>query len=229
MGGGTPSTSDYNTLKTSLDTNYQKKSDATISEVKNTYQTMGNYQLKGNYITVDQLPTYQSMGNMFTGIGRLEDALNAFLKAKKLYHSEKAFLQLAITDTLIGILLLNYVILNEQTYQIASQHLEQALLYYSQQNLSDLIWKTNFYIADLNHKLFVINKDKEKSELYKNKARKNYLDMHLIIQEYANELEASNMNMFGLNLEDAYNKAYQFFLSIGEDDEAKKFTDFNKN
>jgi hypothetical protein len=53
--------------------------------------------------------------------------------------------------------------------------------------------------------------------------------MHLIIQEYANELEASNMNMFGLNLEDAYNKAYQFFLSIGEDDEAKKFTDFNKN
>jgi hypothetical protein len=185
------------------------------------------FQEQGNLI--GEADTYQSMGNMFTGIGRLEDALNAFLKAKKLYHAEKAFLQLAITDTLIGILLLNYVILNEQTYQIASQHLEQALLYYSQQNLSDLIWKTNFYIADLNHKLFVINKDKEKSELYKNKARKNYLDMHLIIQEYANELEASNMNMFGLNLEDAYNKAYQFFLSIGEDDEAKKFTDFNKN
>ena len=178
---------------------------------------------------IGEADTYQSMGNMFTGIGRLEDALNAFLKAKKLYHSEKAFLQLAITDTLIGILLLNYVVLNEQTYQIASQHLEQALLYYSQQNLSDLIWKANYYIADLNHKLFVINKDKEKSELYKNKARKNYLDMQLIIQENAEELNMSNATMFGLNLEEAYNKAYQFFLSIGEDQEAKKFNQFNKN
>jgi hypothetical protein len=185
------------------------------------------FQEQGNFI--GEADTYQSMGNMFTGIGRLEEALNAFLKAKKLYHAEKAYLQLAITDTLIGILLLNYVVLNEQTYKIASQHLEQALLYYSQQNLSDLIWKANYYIADLNHKLFVINKDKEKSELYKNKARKNYLDMQLIIQENAEEQNMSNATMFGLNLEEAYNKAYQFFLSIGEDQEAKKFSHFNKN
>jgi hypothetical protein len=178
---------------------------------------------------IGEADTYQAMGNMFTGIGKLEEALNAFLKAKKLYHSQKAFLQLAITDTLIGILMLNYVVLNDQTYTMASQHLEQALLYYSQQNLSDLIWKANYYVADLNHKLFVINKDKEKSELYKNKARKHYLDMHMIIQEYESELQPNNMSLFGLNIEDAYNKAYQFFLSIDEAEMAKKFTRFNNN
>ncbi|MEY3370116.1 MAG: hypothetical protein RLZZ361_786, partial [Cyanobacteriota bacterium] len=123
----------------------------------------------------------------------------------------------------------NYVVLNDQTYTIASQHLEQALLYYSQQNLSDLIWKANYYVADLNHKLFVINKDQEKSELYKNKARKHYLDMHMIIQEYESELQPNNINLFGLNLEDAFNKAYQFFLSIDEAEMAKKFTRFNNN
>ena len=80
-----------------------------------------------------------------------------------------------------------------------------------------------------NHKLFVINKDKEKSELYKNKARKHYLDMHMIIQEYESELQPNNMSLFGLNIEDAYNKAYQFFLSIDEAEMAKKFTRFNNN
>lgn len=187
------------------------------------------YQEQGNLI--GEADTYQAMGNMYTGIGKLEEALNAFLNAKKLYQSEKAFLQSAITDTLIGILMLNYVVLNDQTYPIAHRHLEQALVYFSKENLLDLSWKAHFYIADLNHKYFVINKDNSNSELYKNKASKFYSDMYCVIKDFQDDVEpiTNQVNFVGITVEDALNKAYQFFLTIGENEQAKKFRPYNNN
>lgn len=185
------------------------------------------YQEQGNLL--GEADTYQAMGNMFTGIGRLEDALNAFLISKKLYQSEKALLQSAITDTLIGILMLNYVVLNEQTYPLAMRHLEQALVYFSKENLLDLLWKCTFYLADLNHKYFISRKNNDDSELYKNKAKTYYLEMLVAIQDY--EEEAPNLSpnpntLVGITVDDVYNKAYQFFLTIGEESTAKKFRKF---
>ncbi len=186
------------------------------------------YQEQDNVI--GEADTYQAMGNMFTGIGKLEEALNAFLTAKKLYTTEKALLQVAITDTLVGILMLNYVVLNEQTYPIALRHLEQALVYFSKENLLDLQWKCTFYLADLNHKYYVVKSDTQDAEVYKNKAKNYYLEMLVAIQDY--EDDAPNLlpgqgSLVGITVEDAYNKGYQFFLTIGEEAQAMKFRRFN--
>lgn len=185
------------------------------------------YQEQGNLI--GEADTYQAMGNMFTGIGKLEEALNAFLLAKKLYQSEKALLQSAITDTLIGILMLNYVVLNEQTYPLAIRHLEQALVYFSKENLLDLLWKCTFYLADINHKYFIIRKDQADAEVYKNKAKSYYLEMLVAIQDYEEEaphLLPNPNTLVGVTVDDVYNKAYQFFLTIGEEAIARKFRKF---
>ena len=56
--------------------------------------------------------------------------------AKKLYKSERAFMQAAITDVLIGVLLLSYVLLNEHSYLLTMKHLDQALLYFAKENPS---------------------------------------------------------------------------------------------
>ncbi len=186
------------------------------------------YQEQGNLI--GEADTYQAMGNMFTGIGKLEEALNAFLTAKKLYVAEKATLQASITDTLIGILMLNYVVLNEQTYPIALRHLEQALVYFAKENLLDLQWKCTFYLADLNHKYYILKSDTGEAEVYKNKAKNGYLEMLVAIQDYeedAPSLLANQTSLVGVTVEDAYNKAYQFFLTIGEDSIARKFRRLN--
>lgn len=182
------------------------------------------YKDQGN--TVGEADTYQAMANMFTGIGQLEEALNAFLTAKKLYTGEKAYLQAAITDTLIGILMLNYVVLNEQTYPLAQRHFEQALVYFNSENLLDLNWKATYYIADLNYKYFMIQKGKEDSELYKNKAKTYYLDLLLAVENFEEEspnISSSDQNIVGISIDEAFNKAAQFFRSIDEGDNAKKF------
>ena len=176
--------------------------------------------------------TYQAMGNMFTGIGKLEEALNAFLKAKQLYQQEKALLQSAVTDTLVGILMLNYVVLNEQTYPIATRHLEQALLYFSSENLLDLLWKALFYLADLNHRYYIERQGQENEEVLKNRAKTYYLEMLVAVQDYQedvpNLLISSQEGLVGVTTKDAFNKAYQFFLTIGEQDAANKFKNPNQ-
>lgn len=169
---------------------------------------------------------YQSMANIYASIGRLEDALENFVSAKKLYKSEKAFMQAAITDVLIGVLLLSYVVLNEHSYMLTMKHLDQALLYFAKENLSDLHWKTLYYISDLNHKYYFMVKDKPNADIYKHKAIKYYQDMYFVIEDL--EHDAPNLALgggdnFGVTIESAYDKAYQFFISIGEDETAKKF------
>lgn len=205
--------------------------DSSLNEAKITEAT--DYFNKAIQLYQDQdnlmgeADTYQAMGNMFTGIGKLEEALNAFLQAKKLYNECEAKLQAAITDTLIGILMLNYVVLNAQTYPIAMRHLETALVYFNSENLYDLIWKTLFYLADLNHRYFIESSGKEHEETIKNKAKTYYLEMLVAVQDYeqdAPQLLASSQNsLVGITIKDAYNKAYQFFLTIGEEDIARKF------
>lgn len=181
------------------------------------------YQDQGNLI--GEADSYQAMGNMFTGIGKLEEALNSFITAKKLYTAEKAYLQSAITDTLIGILMLNYVVLNKQTYPIAQRHFEEALIYFSKENLLDLNWKAIYYLADLNHKYYITNKEEGEAELYKNKADKYYSEMHIAVEEFQEDspLIAPGENFVGITVEEAFNKAYQFYLSIDEDKKAQKF------
>ncbi|MDA0772994.1 MAG: hypothetical protein O3C63_08635 [Cyanobacteria bacterium] len=176
--------------------------------------------------------TYQAMGNMFTGIGKLEEALNAFLKAKQLYQQEKALLQSAVTDTLVGILMLNYVVLNEQTYPIAMRHLEQALLYFSSENLLDLLWKALFYLADLNHRYYIERQGQENEDVLRNKAKTYYLEMLVAVQDYQEDAPnlpgSSQEGLVGITIKDAFNKAYQFFLTIGEQDTANKFKNRNQ-
>jgi len=181
------------------------------------------YQSQGNLI--GEADSYQAMGNMFTGIGKLEEALNSFITAKKLYSAEKAYLQAAITDTLVGILMLNYVVLNKQTYPIAQRHFEQALIYFSKENLLDLNWKAIYYLADLNHKYYVSNKDKEGFELYKNKADKYYSEMLVAVEEFQEDspIMSQGGSFVGITIEEAFNKAYQFFLSIDNEKKAQKF------
>ena len=200
-----------------------------ISEATDYFKKAINlYQEQGNLI--GEADTYQAMGNMFTGLGKLEDALSAFLTAKKLYTGEKALLQAAITDTLVGILMLNYVMLNDQTYPLAVRHLEQALVYFAKENLLDLQWKCTFYLADLNHKYYILKSDTDQAELYKNKAKNGYLEMLVAIQDYqedAPSLFNHQETLVGITVDDAYNKGYQFFLIIGEESNAKKFRNLN--
>jgi tetratricopeptide (TPR) repeat protein len=175
---------------------------------------------------IGEAEAYQSMANIYASIGRLEDALENFISAKKLFKSEKAFLQAAITDVLIGVLLLSYVVLNDHSYLLTMKHLDQALLYFAKENLSDLHWKTLYYIADLNHKYYFMIKDKPNADIYKNKAMKFYQDMYFVIEDL--EHDSSNLAMhnpdnFGVTIDSAYDKAYQYFISIGEDETAKKF------
>lgn len=175
---------------------------------------------------IGEADAYQSMANIYASIGRLEDALENFVSAKKLYKSERAFMQAAITDVLIGVLLLSYVLLNEHSYLLTMKHLDQALLYFAKENLSDLHWKTLYYISDLNHKYYFMVKDKPSAEIYKHKAIKYYQDMYFVIDDLEHEsssLNFHNGDNFGVTIESAYDKAYQFFISIGEDETAKKF------
>ncbi len=215
------------TLRISIDSG--NINDIKLEEVTDYFKkAIHLYQEQDN--AIGEADTYQAMGNMFTGLGKLEDALSAFLTAKKLYQGNKALLQAAITDTLIGILLLNYVVLNEQTYPMAARHLEQALLYFSQENLLDLMWKTLFYLADLNHKYYMVLQGNDSAEVYKNKASSYYLEMLTTIQDY--EEEAPHLvpqnPLVGVTLDDAHNKAQQFFMLIGEEENAKKFRRFNQ-
>jgi tetratricopeptide (TPR) repeat protein len=175
---------------------------------------------------IGEAEAYQSMANIYASIGRLEDALENFVTAKKIFKAEKAFMQAAITDVLIGVLLLSYVVLNEHSYMLTMKHLDQALLYFAKENLSDLHWKTLYYISDLNHKYYFMVKDKPNAEIYKHKASKYYQDMYFVIDDL--EHDSSSMNFhasenFGITMDSAYDKAYQFFISIGEDQIAKKF------
>jgi hypothetical protein len=164
---------------------------------------------------------------MYTNLGKLEEALKSFLTAKKIYHNEKAYLQEAISDSLIGILLLNYVVLNEQTYSVASKHFEHALLYFSKENILDLNWKTNFYLAELNYKYYLMKKDAKDSEQLKNKAKSYFLEMFCAVEDFEEEAPGLNSDFIpgsGITLEEAFRRAYQFFIGIGEDETAKRFT-----
>lgn len=200
-------------------------SEELIDEVRDNFKkAIDIFKKTDNFI--GEAEAYQSMANIYASIGRLEDSLENFIEAKKLFKAEKAFMQSAITDVLIGVLLLSYVVLNEQSYLLTMKHFDQALLYFAKENLSDLHWKTLFFIADLNHKYYFLNKDKANAEIYKNKAKQYYLDMHYLIEDLEydlSSLSSHNNEGFGVTIDTANDKAYQFFLSIGEEDYAKKF------
>ena len=179
------------------------------------------YQEKGN--VTGEADIYQSIANMYTSIGKLEEALKAYLTAKKLYQKESAHLQSAITDTLIGILLLNYVVINEQTYDLAEKHFEHALVYFSKENLLDLLWKVTYYLADLNYKYYLITNKEQ--ELYKNKARKYFMEMHCAVQDFEQQYNKDSKlgSLVGVTIDESYAKAFKFFKSIGDDDTAEMF------
>ena len=185
------------------------------------------YQSQGNFL--GEADVYQSMGNMFANIGKLEEAFKAFNNAKRLYEAENASLQSAITDTLIGILMLDFTVLNEHTYQVAQKHFEQALVYFYKERLLDLTWKTAFYLADLNHKYYLLSESK--NEISKNKAKNYYLEMLCSIEDYEKELSAvaQSGNLVGITIDGACAKAEAFMILIGEKQLSLKFHRHQKN
>lgn len=168
---------------------------------------------------------YQAMGDLFANICKFEDSLNSLIKAKKIYKSINANLQNAITETLIGILILNPAVLNDHTYPIAQDHLERSYEYFSNESILDITWKTLYYLADLNMKFYI----------YKNKKEKEYLDK---TQDYFLKMkdaiavhEASSISyqtndiyhITNISIEQAKQKAFDFFISLGDKDNAKLF------
>lgn len=180
------------------------------------------YQEQNNLM--GEADVYQSMGNMFANIGKLEEAYNSFDSAKKLYQAEKAMLQSAITDTLIGILMLDFVVINEKSYEIAHKHLEEALVYYYNERLLDLTWKNTYYLAELNRRYYRF-KDSENEYAF-NKAKTYYLEMLIAVEDYKKQAEAGEAferPVAGITIEQAMKQAQEFFESVGEADTAKKF------
>lgn len=210
----------FATIRISIDKGdlNQEKLDIAINHFKKAIKL---YQEQSNFI--GEADIYQSMGNMFANIGKLQEAFNSFNKAKEIYKKEKAGLQLAITDSLIGILMLDYVVLNEQSYKVAQEHFESALHYFYSERLLDLTWKNAFYIAQLNEKYFEANSAKEE---YKNKAKAYYTEMLVAIEDFYKEL-GENLNstgsLVGIDIPEACKRAFKFLNSINEKELAEKF------
>jgi len=168
---------------------------------------------------------YQAMGDLFANIGKFEDSLNSLIKAKKLYKATQANLQNAVTETLIGILILNPAVLNEHTYPIAADHLERSYSYFSEEKILDISWKTLFYLADLNLKYYFYKNKKEKT--YLEKTTNFFLKMLSAIKEYQEGSQRFHANdiyhITNISIEQACEKAVEFFISIGDKENAKKF------
>jgi tetratricopeptide (TPR) repeat protein len=199
----------------------QEKLDAAVKHFKKAIKL---YQEENNLL--GEADIYQSMGNMFANIGRLQEAFNAFHKAKDIYRKEKAKLQIAITESLIGILMLDYVVLNEQSYKVAQEHFESALNYFYSERLLDLAWKNAFYIAQLNEKYFEANNANLE---YKNKAKNYYTEMLVSIEDFYKELGGSlqsSGSLIGIDIPEACRRAHNFLVSIGEKELAEKFKPF---
>ncbi|NQY80360.1 MAG: tetratricopeptide repeat protein [Candidatus Caenarcaniphilales bacterium] len=168
---------------------------------------------------------YQAMGDLFANIGKFEDSLNSLIKAKKIFKSINANLQNAITETLIGILILNPAVLNEHTYPIAQDHLERSYEYFANESILDISWKTLYYLADLNMKFFIYKNKKEKEYLEKTK------DYFLKMKEAITVYESNSMSyqpndiyhITNISTEQAKQKAFDFFISLGDKDNAKLF------
>ncbi|MCH2227062.1 MAG: tetratricopeptide repeat protein [Candidatus Caenarcaniphilales bacterium] len=174
---------------------------------------------------VGEANIYQAMGDLFANIGRFEDSLNSLIKAKRIYQSVNANLQNAVTETLIGILVLNPSVLNEQTYPIAQDHLERSYKYFSTESILDISWKTLYYLADLNLKFFVHKNKKEKE--YLDKTKTYFLKMKEALDTYENNSTSFQANdiyhITNISTDQARQKAYDFFVSVGEKETAKKF------
>ena len=174
---------------------------------------------------VGEANIYQAMGDLFANIGRFEDSLNSLIKAKRIYQSVNANLQNAVTETLIGILVLNPSVLNEQTYPIAQDHLERSYKYFSTESILDISWKTLYYLADLNLKFFVHKNKKEKE--YLDKTKTYFLKMKEALDTYENNSTSFQANdiyhITNISTDQARQNAYDFFVSVGEKETAKKF------
>ncbi len=171
---------------------------------------------------IGEADVYQSMGNLFANINRSEDAYNSFKNARELYKSESALLQCAITDSLIGILMLDFTMLNEHTYDIAHKHLEEAFIYYEREGFYDLCWKNAYYIADLNEKFYIATDEAR----FKSRCRHYYIEMLQAIRNYETHSETRSIdlvNVGGITPEEALGKGAAFFFSIKEDEIAREF------
>lgn len=178
------------------------------------------YQHTGNLI--GEADVYQAMGNMYANIAKLEDSFQAFGKAKKLYKSEGASLQAAITATLIGILMLDLVVLNEQTYPVGQENFAEALAYFEQEQLLDLQWKNTYYLASLNEK-YALHSEEEK---FIEKTKEYYLLMKHAVEKYetSTDIDSSKRSgLVGVSIDDAFEKARRFFESRGDNENAEKF------
>ncbi len=168
---------------------------------------------------------YQAMGDLFANIGKFEDSLNSLIKAKKIYKSINANLQNAITETLIGILILNPAVLNEHTYPIAQDHLERSYEYFANESILDISWKTLYYLADLNMKFFIYKNKKEKD--YLEKTQEYFLKMKDAIGVYESNTMSYQPNdiyhITNISTEQAKQKAFDFFISLGDKENAKLF------
>lgn len=165
---------------------------------------------------------YQSMGNLYASMAKPEDAYKNFQNARQLYAAEKALFQSAITDTLIGIMMLDITVINEHSYSIANKHLEDAFMYFQKEGFLDLAWKNAYYIADLNEKFFLASEE----DRFKNRARHYYIEMLQSIRDFENQNDTNSFNianLSGIHMSEALNKGANFFYSIREDDIATQF------
>ncbi len=177
---------------------------------------------KSNNNIIGEADVYQSMGNLFANINRSEDAYNSFKNARELYKSENALLQCAITDSLIGILMLDFTMLSEHTYDIAYKHLEEAFMYYQREGFHDLCWKNAFYIADLNEKFYIATDE----DRFKTKAKHYYIEMLQAIRDFDVHSETTSIDVVGgagITTDEALSKGAGFFFSIKEDEIAREF------
>ncbi len=168
---------------------------------------------------VGEADVYQAMGNMFANVAKLEESFKCLLKAKEIYRKEKVLLQASITSILIGLLVGDEAIVNETTYPIASEHFETALEYFDKEKLMDLVWKTNFYLAELNERLYVKKNDKRFRDL----AQKHYVDMHKSAIQFEENADSHEVSIGATTIDEAFNKAHQFFRSINEPELSTQF------
>ncbi len=183
-------------------------------------QALEIYQRNNNLL--GEADVYQSMGNLFASINQNQEAYNSFKNARDLYKAENALLQCAITDSLIGVLMLDFSTINEQSYKLAHKHLEAAFMYYQKEGLYDLCWKNAYYIANLNEKFYLGTGDKT----FKNKARHYYIEMLQAIKEFREHRESQPfdlVNTAGINPEEALSRGADFFFAIKEDEIAREF------
>lgn len=162
---------------------------------------------------------FQAMGNMFANVGKLEESFKCLAKAKELYVQEKALLQGSITCILIGLLVGDEAIVSEATYPIVTDNFETALAYFSKESLRDLTWKTCFYLAELNERMYL----KKKIDVYQERAKKYYLEMYDAAQKYEVDSESNEISIGSTTLDEAFNKAHGFFKLMNDPTNAQKF------